>query len=158
MTPFTLLTAQCLHVKLHLSVTIIVPKIGFLRLKIIVERPKSVKRKRWEDFIFSLCLSLYAQKKIVNITLLDLFGNCEPSVRVGSLTSLAFFRAKALQKCGLIRKLFRNLSFRTTILKKFYPYSRIVIVDFKSVKDLGNLPAVVCIVKNQLAEHERQRH
>jgi uncharacterized membrane protein YczE len=35
--------------------------------------------------------------------LMDLFGN-----PVGSLTSLAFFRAKALQKCDFLRKLFRN--------------------------------------------------
>jgi hypothetical protein len=30
---------------------------------------------------------------------MDLFGNREPSVHFGSLTSLAFFRAKTLQKC-----------------------------------------------------------
>ena len=47
-----------------------------------------------------------ADKGFVQISkycILDLFGN-----PVGSLTSLAFFRAKALQKCNFLRKLFRN--------------------------------------------------
>jgi len=45
-------------------------------------------------------------KKII----LDLFDNS-----VSCLSSPAFFRAKALQKCFLLRKLFGNFSFRTTL-------------------------------------------
>ena len=41
--------------------------------------------------------------KSVTILIFDLFGN-----PIGSLTSLTFFRAKALQKCNFLRKLFRN--------------------------------------------------
>jgi hypothetical protein len=37
-----------------LSVTIIVPKIGFLRLKIIVEIPKNINREIYEYFIYIL--------------------------------------------------------------------------------------------------------
>jgi hypothetical protein len=41
--------------------------------------------------------------EIIGTITIDLFEN-----PVGSLTSPAFFQAKALQKCDFVRKLFRN--------------------------------------------------
>lgn len=45
-----LLTEQCLQLKLHLSVIIIVPRIGFFFLKSIVFIPKFAKYKNDDNF------------------------------------------------------------------------------------------------------------
>ena len=46
------------------------------------------------------------QKVKQNVSKIDLFGN-----PVGSRTSLAFFRAKALQKCDFNKEVFQKLKF-----------------------------------------------
>lgn len=63
-----LLTEQCLHFKLHLSVSIIVPRIGSCFLKRTVLMPNFAKCKKDESFTISL-LKLRTMINYYNIRL-----------------------------------------------------------------------------------------